>query len=163
MNTSNVLNLFSQEMVSICPWRGVPKEKRFTVDVRIPDVRFGEPDEKASGFQTSGFRTSGSLLLYPVFGRCQLPERPITGHKRPVFECPNWFGHSKSGQFCPDFRPYGSKPVPKPVLNRFGTGSEPVCRYNCPNVRNPDVISGFRSSESTKTGTKTGFGTGFEP
>ena len=31
-----------------------------TVNVRSPDVRFGKPDEKASGFRISGYRASGS-------------------------------------------------------------------------------------------------------
>ena len=39
----------------------------YTVDVRKPDVRFGELDVFMSGFQTSGFRTSEDHSLYPVF------------------------------------------------------------------------------------------------
>ena len=45
--------------------------------------------------------------------------------------------------------------------NRFGTGFglktgtktgfEQVCRYNCPNVRNPDVISGFQTTPIART------------
>ena len=34
-----------------------------TVNVRIPDVRFGKPDEKASGYRSSGYRTFGSFQV----------------------------------------------------------------------------------------------------
>ena len=40
-----------------------------TVNVRKPDVRFAKPDTIVSGFRTSGYRTSGSIHLYPVFRR----------------------------------------------------------------------------------------------
>ena len=38
-----------------------------TVKRREPDVRFGKPDKKASGYWMSGFRTFGSLTTRSVF------------------------------------------------------------------------------------------------
>ena len=40
-----------------------------TVNVRKPYVRFGKPDKKVSGFQTSGYRTSEDTTICPVIGR----------------------------------------------------------------------------------------------
>ena len=52
-----------------------------------------------SGFRTSGlYITSDNRTLCPDFRRRQLPERPITRQDCPDFECPNQFGHSKSGR-----------------------------------------------------------------
>ena len=40
-----------------------------TVNVRKPDVRFGEPDEKTSGFRIVRISDVRFIQLYPVFGR----------------------------------------------------------------------------------------------
>ena len=62
------------------------KLNRYTVTRRKPDVRFGEPDEKASGFRISGFRTSESVVYRPVQNPTSL-DRFIYkgGHKENIY------------------------------------------------------------------------------
>jgi len=99
-----------------------------TVNVRKPDVRFGEPDRKLSGFQMSGYRTSGSLTKPPDFRSIQLPERSKSGQYCPVIGRPVEFNRPITGQYCPDFRrsnaETGLEPVPIVRIdqNRFRTG-----------------------------------------
>ena len=78
-----------------------------TVERRKPDVRFGKPEEKASGFRTSGFRTSEVYYIPPDF------------------ECPNWTtgGLSKTPKSRrPDFGAllYSGCPKSKQVLLDVG-------------------------------------------
>ena len=58
--------------------------KVYTVDVRKPDVRFGDPDENMSGFRHVRLSDVQFIQLYPVLRRRQLPERLKSGHKCPV-------------------------------------------------------------------------------
>ena len=133
------------------------------MDVRIPDVRFSDifnivrflncpvfgwsSDNRTN---LSGFQTSGSNALYE-------PDVRYSDN-------------------CPDFRRFGTKtgtktglePTsrPKPVPNRFRTGSEPVLvkrtktsenrtsgSYKAlePDVRKPDITSGFQTLSESRT------------
>ena len=80
--------------------------------LRKPDVRFGKPDEKASGF-----RTSEDHSLSPDFRQRQLPER------------------SKSGQYCPVI----GRLVP---IGRLKSGRCTTPRtFKIRMIRNPDAFS----------------------
>ena len=96
------------------------RTERNTVNVRKPDVRFGKPDKKVSGFQTSGYRTSEDHSITPVFRHYKNPMCLKTGHSVRI-----------SDRLVPKPVPTGLEPVSaldstktgsKPVWNRFGTG-----------------------------------------
>ena len=99
---------------------------------RKPDVRFGEPNEKASGFRIVRISNVRDLLYCPDFRSIQLPERLKSGHKCPVIGRLLYLkrlksgrfqtGRLKSGQYCPDFEHSGNCID----QNRFQTGLEPV-------------------------------------
>ena len=105
------------------------------MNVRLPDVQFGKPDEKASGFRIVRISNVRDLLYRPDFRSIQLPEHPITGH------------------LCPDFRQIGAETGSKPVLALASTktGSKPVWNrfwsiqlperlksgHKCPDFRRP--------------------------
>ena len=91
----------------------------YTVNVRIPDVRFGKQDRKSSGFRMSGYQTSGSIQIGPVIGRLLYLKRLKSERFRPDFRQRQLPERSKSGQYCPDFRQIGAKTGSKPVWNRF--------------------------------------------
>ena len=101
------------------------------MDVRKPDVRFGYPDENMSGFRIVRISDVRFTTNRPDFRRRQLPERPITGRYIRISNARIAFGRPITGQYCPDFRR-------SRLLNRFGTGSEPV-------LVDSDVISGFQT------------------
>ena len=91
-------------------------EIRITVERRKPDVRFGKPDEKASGFRISGYRTSGSIQSCPVIGR------PV------VINLSGYRTDSKSGQYCPDFERLNR------MMELYSTG-RPITGQYCPDFR----------------------------
>ena len=113
-----------------------------TVNVRIPDVRFGYPDENMSGFRIIRLSDVRFIQLCPVIGRLLYLKRPITGHKRPVIGRLLYLKRPITGYnvrlsdvYCisnvwkPDITSgfqtldvLEPKPVPKPVPNRFQTG-----------------------------------------
>ena len=104
-----------------------------TVDVRIPDVRFGYPDKNMSGFRHIRLSDVRFIPLYPVFRRPIDLERLKTGRyirfKRP-----------KTGRYIR----FSDVLEPKPVWNQFRTGLEPV-------LVDSDVISGFQTLETSET------------
>ena len=63
-----------------------------TVNVRKPDVRFGEPDEKTSGFQHVRISDVRFITKRPVIKRLLYLKRPITGRYIRISDdanCPN--------------------------------------------------------------------------
>ena len=87
------VRLSDVQLITICP------DFRHTVNVRLPDLRFGEPDIKLSGFRISGFRTCGSITLSPDFRSIQLPKCSKSGQYCPVIGRLVPIGRLKSGRF----------------------------------------------------------------
>ena len=101
----------------------------------------------------SHIRHSGRLVrtIVRLYSNAPKSGRPDFGAFRscPVLKRPDFERSFDNRTILSGFRTFGQlyrQTGSKPVLNRFGTGSEPYCRYNCPNVRNPDVISGFQTT-----------------